>query len=50
MDVCAAACRAMAMEPNRPGVARLCQELLAHAFELGLMAEPAVQRVTRGQS
>lgn len=32
--------RALAMEPGKPGVARLCQELLADMTGLAIVAEP----------
>ena len=39
-----AARRAMVMEPGRPGVGRLCQELLVDAYGLALSREPFAQR------
>jgi hypothetical protein len=33
--------RVLAMEPDKPGVARLCQELLADVTGQAIVAEPA---------
>lgn len=40
MDRHAAARRAILMQPDRPGVARLCQELLVEVYDLALSPEP----------